>query len=106
MAGPLQKTGAHVPLKAIDSSNYAKPGADHGVPDGDVGKLGYVTEAYPTAGPALSNLDVRDSVSSYGSLGNDGTSRGAYEIQPDIVDADNPEPGLTGTGNTGARARG
>jgi hypothetical protein len=94
-----QKLGQHKPLTALPESNYAKPEADHSVPKGDAGRLGYIEEAYPAAGPALFNTDVRNTVDSYGSLGNDGTARGSYEITPQIVSAEDPMPGEEGTGN-------
>ena len=99
MAGKLQKAMKPKPLAAFEDSNYARTDADHEPQKGDAGKLGYLHEPYVEAGPAIANSDIRNLHPSFGSLGNDGTSRGSYKIQPEIVDADDPEPGESHTGN-------
>jgi hypothetical protein len=93
------------PLGAFDDSNAAKSSSSHDAGTGDAAKDGYTKQAYPSAGPATSNSQIKTIRGSIGSLGNDGTSRGSYKIQPDLVDAENPEPGQAGTGNTGPRAK-
>lgn len=99
MAGPNQKSSSKKPLDALDGSNYARGGAGMEVDAADPAKCGYTTMPYPVAGPAQTNDAIRNTRSSVGSLGNDGTSRNSYRIQPDIVDAENPESGSSGTGN-------
>jgi hypothetical protein len=94
-----QKTKSTGPLEAIKGSNALSGAGDMEVSDGDPAVVGYTKPGYPTAGPATATTQIKGVRSSVGSLGNDGTSRGSYNIQPDIVDAENPEPGDTGTGN-------
>ena len=91
------------PLGAFDDSNAARSSDSHDAGTGDAAKDGYTKMAYPSAGPATSNSQIKTIRGSIGALGNDGTSRGSYHIQPDIVDAENPEPGSAGTGNAGAK---
>lgn len=104
--GKLQKEELYKPLEAFDDANYARTDAVHAPPEGEVGRLGYLMEPYVDAGPAIGGTFIRNTKPSFGSLGNDGTSRTSYEIQPQLVDADDPEAGGhqgEGTGNSGAR---
>jgi hypothetical protein len=99
MAGSLQKTGATKPLPAKSFSNFAR-GAEREPGGGSVGEVGYTKVAYPMNGPAISASDIKNSVDSYASLGNDGTSRGSYVNQPGLLSADNP---VVPTMNKGAK---
>lgn len=79
-------------LKAVDGSNAAKSGkgGTSGIFDGgdssDASKLGYSVFGSPSAGPAESNSDVKNTGGS-APAPQEGTSLGAYKHQPDSPSA-------------------
>lgn len=87
------------PLEAFGDSNFARDTSEVYPANDSAAICGYTKMDYPSAGPASDSTEISHTKASIGSLGNDGTSRNSYKIQPDIVNADNPEPGKTGTGN-------
>jgi hypothetical protein len=100
----MAKVGKHQisvkrgPLKALGESNFARDTEDYEVDSNEPARCGYIEEPYVHAGPATDNGMIRNTGPSRGSLGNDGTSRNSYYIQPEIVNADDNEPGDEGTG--------
>ena len=96
--GKHQRDKRTGPLEALNESNFARESNAFEVDGGEPARVGYILEAYPSAGPALDSTLVRNTVASRGSLGNDGTSRDSYHIQPNLVDSDDPEEGDEGTG--------
>ena len=78
-------------LKARKDSNALGGGADQGAPDGEAAVVGFTKMSKPSQGPAESNSDIPSSKGSVGSLGQEGTSIGAYKEQPHTVDAKNPK---------------
>ena len=49
---------------------------------------GFAKVDYPSERPAQSNADVPSSKDSIGALGNDGTSRKSYKVQPETLSAE------------------
>jgi hypothetical protein len=81
-------------LQAHSDSGFARPTSDKSpVDEGDLAKAGYThIETKSAATPAQNNRQIKQTKDSIGSLGNDGTSRGTYELQPDETSAnDGPQ---------------
>src|SRR5262245_34956378 len=99
MAGREQTAKKKGPLEAFGDSNFARDTSEVYPANDSPAECGYIKRDYPSAGPASDSTEIASTKDSIGSLGNDGTSRNSYKIQPDIISAENPEPGKTGTGN-------
>lgn len=79
-------------ITARDDSNAAEAGADHSAESGEAMKVGFSAVAMPKGtGAARSNSDVPSTSDSIGSLGNDGTSVGAYKAQPREINSKDPQ---------------
>jgi hypothetical protein len=103
--GAEQKDRRTGPLEALKESNFARETDEIEPDDGEAARCGYIAVPYVTAGPALDNTMIKNTVASRGSLGNDGTSRDSYTIQPNLVDADDAEEGMEGTGIPAEKGR-
>jgi hypothetical protein len=75
---------------ARKDSNAPDNGADNAPSTGDLGMVGFTQVPYEKFRPATSNADVPSSGDDNNrfSLGQDGTSEGAYEFQPAELNAD------------------
>jgi len=104
--GAEQKDRRTGPLEAFKDSNFARETDEIEPDDGEAARCGYIAYPYVNAGPALDNTMIKNTVASRGSLGNDGTSRDSYTIQPNIVDSDDPEENNEGTGVPASKDRG
>jgi hypothetical protein len=78
-------------IRSRPDSNAADPGADHSATSGELGKVGFTKVPYEASGVAESNDDIPSVSNSIGTLGNDGTSVGAYKAQPRDIDSKNPK---------------
>jgi hypothetical protein len=76
--------------RARTDSNAPGGGADNAPSTGELGMVGFTHVPYEKFKPATSNSDVPSSGDDNNrfSLGQDGTSVGAYEFQPEILNAD------------------
>jgi hypothetical protein len=78
-------------VEARSDSNAARKGAEHEVEsEGDL-RDGFIKVPYTKDRPAESNRDVASSENSLSSMGNDGTSAGAYKAQPRTFEAEEPK---------------
>ena len=78
-------------IEAREESNAAEGGADHKPTEGEPFKVGFSEVPYPKTMAARHNSDIPSVSDSIGSMGNDGTSAGAYKEQPRDFNSKDPK---------------